>query len=194
MKIRTTDIPPGGRDLSFDYNLGHLNDRLAAEHRADDPHTVAPPDYQFVGAPHAYLHISLEGSTVRLQGRARASFTTACSRCAEETKQELDVPVDLLLKPGQAASSSKGNPPSREELEAVDEDVNFGFYFNQEIDCDESTQDFLFLSLPYTALCSESCKGLCHTCGANLNTEKCRCDSKTPKDERFSVLKNLKLN
>ncbi len=195
MKIRTTDIPAGGRDLNFDYDLAALNARLAEEHRQDAPHKVSAPEYRFIGTPRADLHISLEGSTVQLEGRARASFVTVCSRCAEETKQEIDVPVQLLLKPGaHPAASAKSDHLSREELEASDEDVNFGFYFNQEIDCDASTQDFLILSLPYTALCSEGCKGLCPRCGRNLNLESCLCRSDEPRDERFSVLKNLKLN
>lgn len=193
MKIRTTDIPAGGRELGFDYNLAALNARLDQEHRRDDPHNVAAPNYRFVGKPQADLKIVLEGSTVELEGRARASFITVCSRCAEETKQDLDVPVHLILKPGSDPAAA-GRLPSREELEAVDEDLNFGFYFNGEVDCDVSTQDFLILSLPYTALCSENCKGLCPNCGANLNTEPCRCKHDAPHDDRFAVLKNLKIN
>lgn len=195
MKIRTTDIPAGGRELAFDYGLEELNQRLSEEHRNDGPHRVAVPEYRFVDSPKAEIKITLEGSTVMLEGRARGSFVTQCSRCAEETKQDLDVPVHLILKPGSAASASaRRTAPSRGELEAADEDLNFGFYFNQEIDCDQSTQDFLILSLPFTVLCSEGCKGLCPDCGANLNAEACRCRENSPGDERLSLLRNLKLN
>lgn len=195
MKIRTTDIPAGGRDLTFDYDLTALNSRLAEDHRKDSPHSVAAPPYRFVGRPHAELKIYVEGSTAVIEGRARASFVTLCSRCAEETTQELDLPVQLILKPaGTTAAAAKAMPPSRGELEAADEDLNFGFYSNQEIDCDKATEDFLFLSLPYTVLCSESCKGLCPHCGSNLNNQACRCRSNAPRDDRFAALKNLKLN
>jgi len=42
-------------------------------------------------------------------------------------------------------------------------------------------------------LCMESCKGLCHSCGRNLNTDPCGCDSPDNIDKRFAKLKDFKL-
>ncbi|MDD5482934.1 MAG: DUF177 domain-containing protein [Kiritimatiellae bacterium] len=33
----------------------------------------------------------------------------------------------------------------------------------------------ILLALPMVAVCSETCRGLCRVCGANLNRESCKC-------------------
>jgi uncharacterized protein len=47
------------------------------------------------------------------------------------------------------------------------------------------------LALPMKALCSEACKGLCPTCGTNLNTGTCDCNIKW-EDPRLAALKALR--
>jgi uncharacterized protein len=50
----------------------------------------------------------------------------------------------------------------------------------------------VLLTLPLKPLCSETCKGICPRCGADLNREPCQCpaeDSASP----FAKLKNIKL-
>ena len=46
----------------------------------------------------------------------------------------------------------------------------------------------LFLMVPEKNLCSESCKGLCYSCGINLNQETCGCKKKL-KSLPFAVLR-----
>ncbi|MEE0776702.1 MAG: DUF177 domain-containing protein, partial [Bacillota bacterium] len=38
--------------------------------------------------------------------------------------------------------------------------------------------------------CREDCKGLCPSCGQNLNNKECSCD-KSPIDPRLAVLADL---
>ena len=40
-------------------------------------------------------------------------------------------------------------------------------------------------------LCDEQCLGLCPTCGANRNREKCSCDEKVV-DERWGALEGIR--
>jgi uncharacterized protein len=40
-------------------------------------------------------------------------------------------------------------------------------------------------------LCNENCKGICAGCGADLNTELCKCPEK-PADPRWEKLLSLK--
>ena len=51
----------------------------------------------------------------------------------------------------------------------------------------------LVLSLPAKPLCSKGCKGLCQTCGHNLNSGPCSC-SDTQGDPRFAALRSLKIS
>ncbi len=46
------------------------------------------------------------------------------------------------------------------------------------IHLDEFVLDLLQTSLPAVPLCKENCRGLCHTCGVNLNEEIINCRMK----------------
>ena len=60
-----------------------------------------------------------------------------------------------------------------------------------EIDISQEVRDLVILSLPAQMFCSPECKGLCPRCGANLNTETCRC-MKDEMDPRWEILKGLR--
>lgn len=44
-----------------------------------------------------------------------------------------------------------------------------------ELDISTEIRDSVLLSLPMQCLCKEDCRGICQRCGANLNTENCKC-------------------
>ena len=54
---------------------------------------------------------------------------------------------------------------------------------------DEILETSLILDMETKFLCREDCKGLCDTCGANLNLGPCGC--RKPRDPRFAVLEQL---
>ena len=58
------------------------------------------------------------------------------------------------------------------------------------LDLDELVTADIILELPLKYLCREDCKGLCQSCGANLNEGDCKC-SKTTTDPRLEVMKQL---
>lgn len=183
MKIRIADIPPEGRELDFELDTRVLNERVGAV-RARDTDSIPPPSYIFHSPTTASLTLTLEGATVTVKGEASGSFTTVCARCAEDTTKDVQVGVDIVLKPR----------PQRGPIEAEDEDISFGYYDEQEVDCSDVVEEFLVLALPFTVSCSDACKGLCMNCGANLNVETCRCRTSDIKDERFEALRHIKLN
>jgi len=59
-----------------------------------------------------------------------------------------------------------------------------------EVDVSGPAQDELALSLPIVPLCKPECKGLCPTCGTDLNTEPCDGHGEDP-DSPFAVLRDL---
>jgi uncharacterized protein len=75
--------------------------------------------------------------------------------------------------------------------EIVDE-VNLGYYREDEIDLDPIVLEQIVLQIPIKPLCREACKGLCPQCGADLNVESCECRVDSG-DLRFAVLKNFKI-
>ena len=81
---------------------------------------------------------------------------------------------------------------SREEIELSEEDLEYGYYEGEIVDCDPLIYEQIVLQIPIKVLCTEDCRGLCPDCGTNLNLEACNCASDRV-DERLAVLKKLKL-
>jgi uncharacterized protein len=49
----------------------------------------------------------------------------------------------------------------------------------------------MLLILPMKVICRSDCRGLCPHCGANLNSEDCRCEARSA-DPRLAPLARLK--
>ena len=54
--------------------------------------------------------------------------------------------------------------------------MNLYYFEGDEIDLDPYVFEEVMLNIPIKALCSESCKGMCPTCGKNLNIGECQCE------------------
>ena len=103
----------------------------------------------------------------------------ACSKCLDEIEEEVYVPFaerEFLLDP----------PKKIEDLA----DVFLIDKKNLTIDLTEMVRQELILHFPLIPLCSKSCKGLCSSCGKNLNKAKCKC--KKPEERAEKPLAGLK--
>ncbi len=177
--FRPQDIPSEGRDFEFELDTAQLNERVQKVREIADRESVAPPSYVFLASPKAAVKVTRRGTSVDIHGRLSGRFVTPCSRCAEDTEVGLDVPVDITLK------KAVGKEDEQEDLE-------LGYYIGDEIELQAVVEEFAVLALPFSVLCSPACKGLCPTCGANLNSEICGC-AESEGDERFAVLRGLKI-
>ncbi|MDO4289190.1 MAG: DUF177 domain-containing protein [Eubacterium sp.] len=61
----------------------------------------------------------------------------------------------------------------------------------EELDLRPYVYECLFINEPFKVLCDEACKGLCPSCGANLNHENCSCGDTLDIDPRMEALKKL---
>lgn len=182
MKIRVTDIPNEGCSTELELDRQSVNKRLLGESVAAGHKHPPVSDTQFPANPRATLNVSLEDkTTVRLLGGVEGDLLSPCARCAEEAKTHLDLRIDMILKP----ETQRGEDES--------EDVNFGYYSDELVDCDAVVEEALMLAVPYVVLCSESCRGLCPVCGTNLNQNSCQCPSSAELNSPFRVLKEMKI-
>ena len=110
---------------------------------------------------------------LQLEGTAETTLELACDRCLKPFVRELALPVSTLLA---------------EELEDEEND-EIVLLEDGAVDLDEVFTTALVLSMDAKHLCSEDCKGLCPTCGADLNQGPCGC-RKEP-DPRFAALAQL---
>jgi len=131
------------------------------------------------------VHLTRADEAVHVSGRARISLEAACSRCLAPVPVALDTPISVTLFP-------KGSEPEPGEDGELDpDDLGVGTYEDDEIDLSAVVHDEVFLELPMSPICSESCAGLCPTCGKDLNTGPCGCAQAT--DDRWQALKRIKL-
>jgi uncharacterized protein len=80
------------------------------------------------------------------------------------------------------------------ETEAADKEFVASFEINEAtefLDLTEEVREAIILALPSYPVCRETCRGLCLTCGANLNKAACTCE-RTGLDNRWGALDALK--
>ncbi len=110
---------------------------------------------------------------VNLTARADLVYEAPCDRCAVDVKRSFSFPVEHTLVVA---------------LESGDND-DFLEVPNLRLNLDELVEEDVNLALPSKYLCNDDCKGLCPTCGKNLNETQCDC--KAPIDPRLEVLLQL---
>ncbi len=120
---------------------------------------------------------------IRLRAHYAGDFTLLCARCLEPVPQQLAGEFDLIFRPADADPDSGERAISEEETE-------IGYYDQSGLVLEDVVREQVLLSLPNRTLCTPACKGLCHRCGINLNTEICGCDH-GPSDPRWSALAGL---
>jgi uncharacterized protein len=104
------------------------------------------------------------GEGVLVRGSLRTAVRLSCRRCLEPVEQEVDAHVDLLF-----ASPLEG------EEEGDDGEVYPLPPRGDVLDLTDAVREHVVLETPALALCREDCRGLCPSCGADLNHGACEC-------------------
>ncbi|MEJ8733165.1 MULTISPECIES: YceD family protein [Mediterraneibacter] len=102
-----------------------------------------------------------------------------CDRCLENVRQEfvLDIKKHVDL-----------DVPDAELTEELDES-NF-IIDGCNLDIEKLLYNEILIGWPVKVLCREDCRGICSTCGQNLNEGFCNCED-TGLDPRMSVVRDL---
>ena len=104
-------------------------------------------------------------------------YETKCDRCFETTIKEMTTSLSAKLE-------DYGKQYEDNESDDI-------IYYKKGIlDLDEYILMEVASSLPMKTLCDENCKGLCPTCGTDLNKESCTCQEDYI-DPRFERLKDF---
>ena len=122
---------------------------------------------------------------VRLRGTVNASVEVRCDRCVAPVRIPVSADFDVTYVPEEVLTTEA------EATELQADDLTFATYEGDELDLDELAREQLLLALPARHLCREDCKGLCPTCGEDLNAEACHCEAQET-DPRWAALAALK--
>ncbi|OPY69137.1 MAG: hypothetical protein A4E57_01342 [Syntrophorhabdaceae bacterium PtaU1.Bin034] len=151
--------------------LYDIQERMSVKGALDGSRFKRPEDADLsFASPIEYnLTVWKAGENVWVKGPVRATLTLTCARCLEDFSFFVESEIDIELMP-------KEKQPSEPEVELKTEEMNLYFFEGEEIDIDPYVFEEVMLNIPIKALCSESCKGMCPSCGKNLNLEQCRCE------------------
>ena len=131
------------------------------------------------------LSISREYDHIRLHGGISTSVRLTCSRCLVEYSADIASKFTIFY-----TKSTESQP--EDEVELGEEDLISASYSGDEIDFTDEVAEQVLLEIPYKSLCSEECKGLCFSCGTDLNNTVCSCGDNAV-SMTFSPLKGLKV-
>ena len=125
------------------------------------------------------------GEGVLVTGIVRGEATTPCDRCLEPAT------VDIA---GEISCYYLHTEPEVDD----EDDEEYGLISHEgTIDIAPAIQGAVVMDLPFIVLCREDCKGLCPTCGCNLNEETCDCAKRAENEvdpmNPFAALASLTL-
>jgi uncharacterized protein len=120
---------------------------------------------------------------IRVQGKLATSVETPCARCLEPVTREVAREFELLYRP-------RGVDAGREEISVTQAEAEIGYYVGDGVELADILREQILLEVPMKVVCREECKGLCPSCGHNLNESDCHCPPPVA-DPRWQALKDL---
>lgn len=118
------------------------------------------------------LRLSRTKEGILVQGILRVGVSDECYRCLTPVEREMAIDIEELY-----------NTPGTERV------TEFMIGDDAILDLAPLLRDEALILDAHGVLCRPDCKGLCSTCGANLNDGPCDCEAEI--DPRFAKLKEL---
>lgn len=116
--------------------------------------------------------------SILLNGKIKYSIKESCARCLSEFEKTVETKFEAVIL-------KKHDDDYDDESDEVKLTIEDGC-----VDLNETIKQYVYLSLPMKSVCKPDCKGICPTCGVNLNVEECKCQNNST-DPRFHKLKAL---
>lgn len=164
--------------LSFE--LRHLDSKAAQVDgalAADDP-VWLDGDLKPAGAIKVTGRLSSAGSgRFYFSGHMAGDIEGNCRRCLQDTKQPVSEEAHFFYA-------------EMDDEEADDPDIYRLDTRAAKLDLRPAIREQWLLAAPAFSLCMEDCKGLCPSCGTNLNEATCECAARI--DPRWEALRSAR--
>lgn len=118
-----------------------------------------------------------------VEGDVKAEVVLECGRCLVDFTLPIEAHIEEEFRLENVGDAIQVLPVEEEDQTADLVSNNF-------LDLQELIRQSLLLVLPIQPLCRPDCRGLCPTCGKNLNVRKCICPPAEP-ESPFKVLAEL---
>ena len=127
-------------------------------------YSISPDELKDISAYSFASPVTIKGKiqnragVVRLTYESSAELALECDRCLTQFVREFCYSFEHIV----VASTNT-------------DDDEYVICPNNILDMNELAVSDLLLQLPTKILCKDDCKGLCYTCGKNLNEGECSC-------------------
>ncbi|MEK6532183.1 MAG: DUF177 domain-containing protein [Deltaproteobacteria bacterium] len=175
MKIALQDIPDTGLVLDVAEEAA----KLEAIQKG-----LSHAEFKFASPVMMHLEILSTGLDVNVSGDIKTELQFSCSRCLKEFRQAFEGSFNVFYTKQAEKAREKELKPSEIEVNELAAD---------ELDTTEIAFAQIALEAPIKPMCNEDCRGLCPSCGADLNSGQCRCGAHEKTDPRFAGLKDFKI-
>lgn len=176
MKIRIVDITDKPKRHEACEDVAQFPTLMQAQ-IADECRFLSPVEIS--------LSVVKEFGHICVQGSVGTSVELSCSRCLGRYNSAVSSAFTIYY-----TQATIDQPEDEVELDG--QDLVSATYSGDEIDFSDEIAEQILLELPYKPLCSEECKGLCTSCGVDLNSSDCSCN-RNAVSIAFSTLSGLKV-
>lgn len=136
-------------------------------------------------APLAFeLYLERVENVINITGVLHGEAVMNCGRCLSEYPHKFE--SSFALKAAPKATERR----YEKETELLETELDDFTYDGNTLDLREILQEQVILALPIAPLCRTNCRGLCPTCGQDLNERSCGCEAKQG-HPAFAGLKDL---
>lgn len=130
------------------------------------------------------------------RGRLTGTFARPCDRCLEPANETVAMDVTWLFEPRSGPPDEDSRAAEKDgegEFDEDDDGERARYYQGDEIDLASHVWEEMLLAAPSKFYCHEDCRGLCPTCGKNLNDGACECaeESKAVRNSGLAALKDM---
>lgn len=99
-----------------------------------------------------------------LNGTLAATGASECGRCLRKFTLQWPAPVAMMVLRDVDSEEEEGETLLVMQRQGI-------------VDLRDPLRECVILAYPQSPVCSEDCKGLCASCGADLNLETCACEN-----------------
>ena len=142
-------------------------------------------DRNFDLSPRVLLRLSVQRflQTFTVKGTVAFEVGGECCRCLAAVRKSFETEVEVLIQRREAGADLLEAAAEEDDVEIVDPGA-------KAVDLTGRVRDAVALELPMRVYCREDCKGLCSSCGRDLNESECGCSLERT-DPRWEALAGL---
>ena len=164
MKYNIKDIAQDGRPVNHRFTAAEVRAMLG---KSGLEPLDRPAEFE------VELTLYRSNDAVMVYGSDQGHFWLSCSRCLGPCQVEVSDPkLHLTFLP----------PPTEfeQERELDLDDLDTAAHDGVEVDLEPLLHEQLVLAVPINPVCRPDCKGICPSCGADLNDKPCGCEDMVP--------------